>query len=40
LPEEEEERRRSEGLGWKLQKPQGLHCKQKISHLSKALMRK
>jgi hypothetical protein len=31
LPQEEEERRRSEGLGWKLQKPQGLHCKQKIS---------
>jgi hypothetical protein len=25
-----EERRRSEGLRWKLQKLQGLHCKQKF----------
>jgi hypothetical protein len=28
LPEEEEEGRKSEGPRWKLQKPQGLHCKQ------------
>jgi hypothetical protein len=31
LPEEEEERRGSEGLHWKKQKPQGLHYKQKFS---------
>jgi hypothetical protein len=31
VPEEEEEGRRSEGPRWKLQKPQGLHCKQNFS---------
>jgi hypothetical protein len=30
LPEEEEERRGSEGPHWKKQKPQGLHYKQKF----------
>jgi hypothetical protein len=30
VPEEEEEGRRYEGPHWKLQNPQGLHCKQKF----------